>query len=207
MTPQDRIAELEDALKEKERRLQELKADLDESNDLVRRQGEHVRACAETVEAWKAAFKMEPRDDGVWVWNESVVAGERWHDRYVDLVHKWNRNVADFNATMVRRRNVGRSLAASDAQRQTVIKLRTAGKSLRAIAEQTSLGLTTVRTILDQRDRRDRTSVKHLERIRQDMVEEKTWQSQKRTRRSLPRRIDALRQQGDELRNEGKGLK
>jgi len=37
MTPQDRIAELEDALKEKERRLEELKADLDKANDLVQR--------------------------------------------------------------------------------------------------------------------------------------------------------------------------
>src|SRR6266852_581725 len=126
MTPQDRIAELEDALKETERRLQELKADLHKANDLVRRQDEHARACAEMIEAWKAAFEMKLRDDGVWVWNESVVAGERWHDRYVDLVHKWNRNVADFNSTMVRRRNVGRPLAATGAQRQTVVKLRTA---------------------------------------------------------------------------------
>jgi hypothetical protein len=207
MTPQDRIAQLEDALKEKERRLQELKADLDKANDLVQRQDEHIRACAETIEVWQAAFEMKLRADGVWVWNETVVAGDKWHDRYVDLLHKWNRNVADFNATMVRRRNVGRPLAASDSQRQTVIKLRTAGKSLRAIAKQTSLGLTTVRTILDQCDRRDRASLKPLERIGQDTAEERTWQSQKRTRRGLPRRINALRRQGDELHNEAKGLK
>src|SRR5262249_39586586 len=119
----------------------------------------------------------------------------------------WNRNVADFNATMVRRRNVGRPLAATDAQQQSVIRLRTAGKSLRAIAEQTRLGLTTVRTILDQRERRDRSSMKHLERIRQDTVEERTWQSHKRPRRALPDRIDAMRRQGDELRKEAKALK
>jgi hypothetical protein len=207
MTPQHRIAELEEALKEKERRLQELKADLDKANDLAQRQDDHVRVCAETIEALKAAFEMQLREDGVWVWNDTVVAGEKWHDRYIDLVHKWNRNVADFNATMVRRRNVGRPLAATDAQQQTVIRLRTAGKSLRAIAEQTRLGLTTVRTILDQRQRRDRSSMKHLERIRQDMVEERTWQSQKRTRRALPGRIDALRRQGDELCKEAKALK
>jgi uncharacterized coiled-coil protein SlyX len=207
MTPQHRIAELEDALGEKERRLQELKADLDKASDLVQRQDAHIRDCAETIEAVKAAFEMTLRDDGVWVWNEAVVAGEKWHDRYIDLVHKWNRNVADFNATMVRRRNVGRPLAATDAQRQAVIKLRAAGKSLRAVATQTSLGLTTVRTILDQRERRDRDSMKHFERIRQDTVEERTWQSQKRTRRALPGRIDILRRQGDELRKEAKALK
>jgi hypothetical protein len=207
MTPQERIAELEDALKEKERRLQELKADLDKANDLVQRQDEHIRACAETIEAWKTAFEMKLRADGVWVWNEAAVAGDKWHDRYVDLVHKWNRNVADFNTNMVRRRDVGRPLAASDAQRQTVIKLRTAGKSLRAIAKQTGLGLTTVRTILDQRDRRDRASLKLLERIGQDTAEERTWQSRKRVRHGLPRRIDAAQRQGAELRKEAKRLK
>jgi hypothetical protein len=64
-----------------------------------------------------------------------------------------------------------------------------------------------VRTIVDQRDRRDRASIKHLERIRRDMGEERTWQSRKRTRHGLPRRIAALKQQGDELRKEAKGLK
>jgi hypothetical protein len=120
LTRQDRIAELEDALKEKERRLQELKADLDKANDLFQRQDEHFRACAETIEVWKTAFEMKLRADGVRVWNEAAVAGDMWHDRYVDLVRKWNRNVADFNAAMVRRRDVGRPLAASHAQRQTV---------------------------------------------------------------------------------------
>ena len=36
-TPEQRIAELEDALKEKERRLAEVKADLDKANELVER--------------------------------------------------------------------------------------------------------------------------------------------------------------------------
>ncbi len=43
---------------------------------------------------------------------------------------------------------VGRPLAASEAQQATVRKLRKAGKSLRWIAEETALGLNTVRTIL-----------------------------------------------------------
>ena len=103
-----------------------------------------------------------------------------------------------------RRRNVGRPLAASDAQRQTVLKLRKAGQSLRAIAEETSLGLNTVRTIVDQRDR---TTIKHMERIRRDMGEERTWLSRKRTRDGLPRRINALQQQSTELQKEAKGLK
>jgi hypothetical protein len=206
-TPEERIAELEDALKEKERRLQELKADLDKANDLVQRMREHVEDSTETINQWIEAFGMVLGDNGNWTWAPFIAAGEKLHDSYVDLIRKWNRGVADFNAAMKPPKNVGRPLLASDAQRQTVIKLRKAGKSLRAIAEETSLGLNTVRTIIDQGDQRDRTTVKHLERIRRDMGEERTWQSQQRARRGLPRRINALLQQGAELRKEAKGLK
>jgi hypothetical protein len=78
--------------------------------------------------------------------------------------------------------------------------------SLRGITDETSLGLNTVRTIVDQRDGRDRTSLKHLERIRLDVGEERAWQSRKRTRKELPRRIDASQKQGTELQQEAKGL-
>ncbi len=108
---------------------------------------------------------------------------------------------------MKRPRSVGRPLAASDAQRQTVLKLRKVGKSLRAITDETNLGLNTVRTIVDQRSQRDRTSVKYLKRIRRDMGEERIWQSRKHARRALPRRVDALQKQSAELHKEAKGLK
>jgi hypothetical protein len=203
--PEDRVAELEDALKEKERRLQQVNADLDRANDLVERQNEHVQDCHDVIEAWKEAFDMRPIDRGGWTWATWVAACEEYHDKYVDLARKWNRNVADFNAAIKRPRNVGRPLAASEVQQQIVLKLRRASKSLRSIAEETSLGLNTVRTIVDQHDQRDR--MKHLERIRRDMGEERTWQPRKRTRDGLPRRINALQYQSDELRKEAKGLK
>jgi hypothetical protein len=46
---------------------------------------------------------------------------------------------------------------------------------------------------------RDLTSAKHLERIRRNMGEERTWQSRKRTRGGLSRRINAVQQQSTEL--------
>jgi hypothetical protein len=67
----------------------------------------------------------------------------------------------DYNADVLKR-NAGRPLAASEAQVEEVLKLR----SLRGIAEDTSLGLPIVRTIIDKGDSRDRTSIKHLQRIR-----------------------------------------
>jgi hypothetical protein len=205
-TLKDRIAELEDSLKEKERRLQELKADLDKANNLVERMREHVLDSSDLIDSWIEAFGMELDESGTWTYANWVSVGEMWHDEYVAVVQKWNRFVPEYNAT-VRRRNVGRPLAAGPGQPEIVLRLRKRGLSLRAIAEETSLGLNTVRTIVDQHDRCDRTSIKHLERIRRDMGEERTWQSRKRTRHGLPRRIAALQQQGDELRKEAKGLK
>jgi hypothetical protein len=208
MTPEDRIAELEDALKEKERRLQELKADLDKANDLIERQREHVQDSSDLIDSWIEAFDMHLNAEGVWEWRASFAEGHEWFGKYVALAKQWNQIAPEYNAVVApRRRNVGRSVAASDAQRQTVLKLRKAGQSLRAIAEETSLGLNTVRTIVDQRDQRDRTTIKHMERIRRDMGEERTWLSRKRTRDGLPRRINALQQQSVELQKEAKGLK
>jgi hypothetical protein len=53
--------------------------------------------------------------------------------------------VSDFNS-VVAPRNVGRPLEASEAQRAQVLKLRKGSMLLRAIAEEVSLGLQTVRS-------------------------------------------------------------
>ncbi len=50
-----------------------------------------------------------------------------------------------------------------------------AGKSLREIAEETSLGLRTVRTIIAKGNGTDRTTIKHLERIAPDRARERAW--------------------------------
>jgi hypothetical protein len=56
---------------------------------------------------------------------------------------------------------------------------------------------------VDQHDGCDRTTTKHLERIRRDTGEERTWQSRKRTRHGLPRRIHVLQEEA----TKAKGLK
>jgi hypothetical protein len=104
-------------------------------------------------------------------------------------------------------RNVGRPLAASEAQRAAVLKLRKAGKSLRVIAEETSLGLRTVCTIVDQGNGTDRTTVKHLARIDPDRKLEASWRARKRVRDSLPKRIGETLERGRALVKEAKGLK
>jgi DNA invertase Pin-like site-specific DNA recombinase len=82
--------------------------------------------------------------------------------------------------------------AASEAQIKTVRELRRRAVSLRGIAEETSLGLQTVRSILDQ----------------QDGVRPHQHQAPATHRlRSLPRRIAAVEKANAELRTEAKGLK
>jgi hypothetical protein len=86
-----------------------------------------------------------------------------------------------------------------------VRKLRKAGKSLRWIAEETSLGLNTVRTIVGKLDGTDRTSRKELERIdnRQRAIR---WKREKRTGDALPRQAQRVVEKGRELLKEAKGL-
>jgi len=207
-TAEQRISELEESLKDKERRLLELKTERDEARDLVDRMRERIEDDNNLIDSWIEAFGMTQDDKGVWTLANWTDAIEQAHKRYDDLLKQWNKFVPEYNAVVtVRRRNVGRPPSATNAQRETVLKLRKRGLSLRAIAEETGLGLQAVRTVVDQPEQRDRTSIKHLERVYRDMGEVREWRSRKRVRDSLPRRINALQQQSAELLKEAKGLK
>ena len=65
----------------------------------------------------------------------------------------------------------------------------------------------TVRTIVDQGDGRDRTTIKHLERIDPDRKLEASWRARQRTRDALPKRITETLTKGRELVKEARGLK
>lgn len=62
-----------------------------------------------------------------------------------------------------------------------------------------------MRTIIDSGNGRDRTTVKHLERIDPSRLKEEPWRE--RTRVSLPKRITETLERGRELVKEAKGLK
>ena len=59
-----RIGALEDELKHRDKRITELKAELDEARALVADMEEHVRECSEITESWIEAFQMRRTDDG-----------------------------------------------------------------------------------------------------------------------------------------------
>ena len=122
-----------------------------------------------------------------------VVWGPFWEqhngliDDYNDLVRRWNKCLPRINGEP---RNVGRPLAASEAQCVQVLKMHKGGDSLRAIAEETSLGLRTVRTIVEQKRGSDSTTKKHRGRLDISGVLI-TWKRQKRTQH-LPKRAQTL---------------
>jgi hypothetical protein len=157
------------------------------------------------VDQWKQAFDMVQDADGSWMWSRSFVEGDEWFEKYRALVRDWNKFVGEYNA-VVRPRNVGRPLAASEAQVAQVRKLHKAGKSLRAIMDETSLSLQTVRTVVDQGNGVDRTTRKHLARIDPDRARERQWRAKSQNRKALPKRIAAWEKSRDELRK-SKGLK
>jgi DNA-binding NarL/FixJ family response regulator len=61
-------------------------------------------------------------------------------------------------------RNIGRPLAASIEQCNTVLRLHEQGCSLRGIADETNLSVRTIRTIVEKQDGADRASVRHRKR-------------------------------------------
>jgi hypothetical protein len=200
----DRNAELEDELKQRDRRISELKADIDRERELVADMREHVEDAKALIDRWIEAFDMSLDDDGKFGWSEFVKSAESWFEKYQALLKQWNRFVPDYNAVVRPRRPPGRPLEASEAQVKDVLKRRKAGESLRAIADAMSLTLNTVRTIIARKDGVDRTSLRRLERIDPDRSLIAQWRARKRVRDELPRSMNTLLAQGRELLKEAK---
>jgi hypothetical protein len=199
MTEAERIASLEDEIKVRDRRIEELRRDVDELRDLMRRMEEQVEDANNVIERWTETFDMEMVEGGSWTWKPFWDEHNGLIDDYNDLVRRWNRFVP-----LINRQPVGRPLAASEAQCETVLKLRRAGNSLRDIAGETSLGLNTIRTIVNKADGTDRTSRKHRDRIEPDRA--MTWKRRKRTGAALPRQAQHTFEEGTALLKEAKGL-
>jgi transposase len=198
-SPEDRIVKLEDDLKQRDRRIADLRQELDEARDLVHRMEEHADDYTNVIEQWKEAFGMVDTGNG-WTWEPFWNEHNRLVDDYIDLVRRWNKVVPLLNQN-----SVGRPLAASEVQQRQVLKLHKAGKSLRSIAEDMNLGLSTVRTIVDKKDGTDRTTSKHRSRI--DIAPLlREHKIRRRAADRLPQRAQAIAEEGRKLIREAKGL-
>ena len=177
----------------------------DEQADLIKRFDEYVEDYNATLDSWQEAFDMELTDKGYsWkpFWDEHWKTIDDWND----LVKRWNRVVPIINASV---QDIGRPLAASDTQIATVLKLHKQGKSLRAIVDETSLSLRTVRTIIGRSHGADRTTKarkQKVARIEIDKFQRAHWKSQKRTGDALPKRVSQVIETGKALVTEAKGL-
>lgn len=140
---------------------------------------------------------------GSWTWKPFWDERAKLVDDYNELVSRWNAVVPIVNAST---RDIGRPLAASEAQVETVAKLHKVGQSLRTIADETGLGLRTVRTIVGRKNGTDRTTKARRERIETDKIARSRWKTRKRAGDALPRRVTAAIKSGAALVKEAKGL-
>jgi hypothetical protein len=212
-TDEARIRDLEDQLRALQtfreadkHTIAQLKAELGEAHQLIDELRDNAQDYRDTMEAWKQSFYMELVDKRTWreasgIWEQHDALIDKWND----LVTKWNRAVPEFNAAILRR-NVGRPIAASEAQIARVRKLHKGGMSLRNIATETNLGMQTVRTIIAKSSGNDRATMNRMERIDPDHAKVKEWRGRKRTRQALPKKIDKVIDDADELIKRAKGL-
>jgi hypothetical protein len=197
------VGELEDELKARDRRIEELRREIDEQRELISRFRDHAEDYDSCMERWRETFGMQMTDDGKWTWEPFW--DEHWKtvDDYNDLVRDWNRFLPLINGHP---RPVGRPLEASEAQVAEVLRLRKTGRSLRGIADDTSLALHTVRTIVAKSNTTDRTTQKHRERIGLDRFRLASQRRQRRTGAALPRQAQRVVEAGQKLIKEAKGL-
>ena len=205
---QGRIEELEADLRYRDDQIKDLRRENSRAFDLVDKMRGHAEDGNALLDSWKEAFSMELKDDG-WHFQPDKVA-EAYGVLFEEnekMVRDFNRLVGKYNRIAVPR-GLGRPLQASGAQIKEVRKLRKAGTSLRAIAEQTGLGLRTVRTIIGRDAGADRT-VKHTNLLRKreiDRLRAAEYRVRKRTRDQLPKRIAEIQKRGEALVKAAKGL-
>jgi hypothetical protein len=173
-TKDQRIAELEDALKDRERRIAELRAEVNDQNKLITELREEIEEGDAIIARWEEVYELAPGKEPGTVTDAPLVAKHNdLVDRHGELVRGYNRLVGIIRSR-VAPRPMGRPLAASKAQRERILGLRKAGRSLRWIAEETNLGLQTVRTVIDKKNGVDRTTLSHIDRIAPDLRAEET---------------------------------
>jgi hypothetical protein len=206
-----RIGKLEDDLKQRDERIAELRDEVDEQRELIRELEQHVKERDEYMEGFIATFGMQLGADNCWDWEDSAAAKQldKLTDDYNGLVKEYNEMRESFLYawSKVHPGNIGRPLAASDAQKVEVLKQRKLGSSLREIAADTNLSVRTVRTIVSQSSGTDRTTRKHRARLQPTFeVKHRVKDKGRMSRTTLPKRATAHLENGRELLKQAKGL-
>jgi hypothetical protein len=202
--PELRIADLERELRLKDERINELKDEIDEDRDLIRRLREHAEEHDEYLEGFISTFGLVLTDDGKWSNGEAIeeqIAQAKEYDDLIrehnKLVHRFNRNIADVNP-------VGRPIAADEEEQEQILWHHKQGRSLRWIAEEMSLSRRTVTTVITKVDGSDRTT--NTRRLKLGLEpKRKDWRLAAMGR--LPGQAAKHLGKGRDLVKEAKGLK
>jgi hypothetical protein len=203
-TPELRIADLEREVKLRDKRIAELKADLDEQRALTHAMEEHITESAEELERFMDTFGLVRNENGKWSNGEFIEKHNALIDRLNDLRDRYNKLVRRFNAHIATVNPVGRPIAASDAQQEQIIRHHKVGKSSRWIAEEMTLSRRTVTTIIGKLDGTDRTTNAHRLRLG---LEPKCKDGRPVAMARFPRQATKHLEKGRELLKEAKGLK
>jgi TolA-binding protein len=223
---QSTIGELQDEIKRRDERIAELRDEVDELRELNTKMREHVEDAGNVIERWAEAFGMEMVEDGAWTWKPFWDVYQSLIDEHSKVVRDYNALVREWNsylpvingASEKQRKPVGRPLSAEDREVAQVQKLHKEGRSLRGIAEDTELSFSTVRSIVEKIDGKDRGTKRRWQRLhpeekwrereyapiavdRQKTLSRK-WQ--RRAGNALPKQAQRVIEEGRELMKEAK---
>ena len=196
-----KIVDLERELKFRDRRINELKSEIDGLRQVVRDMEEWVKERDAYLEDFITTFGLDLDNDGFYRNGDFIRRHQQLFDDYNALVTRQNKLVRRFNANIASVQPVGRPIAASDAQQDRVLKLRRAGRSSRWIAEEIGLSRRTVTTVIEKSDGTDRTTSKR--RVRLGLEPKRNdWRQAAIT--NLPRRATGLRKEAKKLLKEAR---
>ena len=196
-----KIVDLERELKFRDRRINELKSEIDGLRQTVRDMEEWVKERDAYLEEFITASGLELDNDGFYRNGDFIRRHQQLFDDYNALVTRQNKLVRRFNANVASVQPVGRPIAASEAQQDLVLKLHKAGRSSRWIAEETGLSRRTVTTVIGRSDGTDRTTSRHRLRLGLE-PKRKDWRQAAIT--NLPRRATGSRKEAKKLLKEAR---
>lgn len=211
MTQEERIAELEAELRDRDDKIRLLTEERDEARQLLVDMRQRIEDNSNLIDNWIEVFQLEQNEAGVYIFNPNQ--SDLWQE-HVDLLEKhrllvkqWNSFVSRYNSTIVPQ-DIGRPLAASEAQKAQVLKLRKKSTSLRAIASETSLSLRTVRTIVEKADGKDRAAKKRKElaKIEFNRLRASAFRARNAKRETMPKAVAEAVKGNAALLKAAKGL-
>jgi hypothetical protein len=197
------IMDLKRELKFKDKRIEELKLELDGQRALVHEMEEHVKERDEYLENFIQVFGLVLNDNNEWTNGEANQKHDELVDKYHDLITRYNKLVRRFNNNIATVSPVGRPMVTSEAQQAQILKYHKAGKPSRWIAESMNLSRGAVMTVVGKYDGTDRTTQQRRLKLG---LEPKVKDWRIASRKQLPKAATKDFEKGRKLLKEAKGL-